>query len=347
MKTTTIGSYPKPDSMTLPGFIAKHPNPTASYSKWLKTRSEEDIESALEGGRAIVREQVSCGIDIPTDGEAPREHYVYYHLRHIHGYDFENLAERESRGGAWSPRVPVLRDAVRPGFAFLVKDWRNAQAATEKPVKMTVPGPMTIGDSTVDEHFGDEKALARALADTLNVEIRRLAEAGCQHIQVDEPLFARRPDAALDWGIECLERCFHGLPSSVARVMHMCCGYPSGLNMTDYPKADPQAYFDLAGPLDDAQVDAVSIEDAHRHNDLALLEKFTRSTVILGCVDIANTRVEGVEEISGRLSNARRHIEPDRLIAAPDCGLAMLDRPTVVRKMTNLAEAAHGFDASA
>ncbi len=344
MRTTTIGSYPKPASMNLPGFIAKHPNPTHRYTEWLKTRGDADIEAALEGARAIVREQVSCGIDIPTDGEAPREHYVYYHLRHIEGFDFQNLAERSSRGGAWSPKVPVLREAVRPGFPFLAEDWRTAQEASVQPVKMTIPGPMTIIDSTVNEHYEDEKALAGALADTLNVEIRRLAEAGCQYIQVDEPLFARRPDAALDWGIECMERCFHGLPLTVTRVMHMCCGYPSALNMTDYPKADPRAYFELAKPLDDAKIDAVSIEDAHRHNDLALSEEFRRTTVILGCVDIANTRVESVDEISGRLNAAHQHIDPARLIAAPDCGLAMLDRETVVRKLTNLTNAAHALE---
>jgi 5-methyltetrahydropteroyltriglutamate--homocysteine methyltransferase len=344
MRTTTIGSYPKPDFMSLPGFIAKHPNPTARYTEWLKTQSDADRQAALDGVRAIVREQVSCGIDIPTDGEAPREHYVYYHLRHIEGFDFEELAERESRGGAWSPRVPVLRDEVRPGFPFLAKDWRAAQDATTQPVKMTVPGPMTIIDSTVNEFYEDETSLARALADTLNVEIRRLAEAGCQYIQIDEPLFARRPESALAWGIECLERCFHGLPPTVTRVMHMCCGYPSALNMTDYPKADPRAYFELAKPLDEAKIDAVSIEDAHRHNDLALLEAFARTSVILGCVDIANTRVETPDEISDRLSKACQHIDTARLIAAPDCGLAMLDRDTVVQKMTNLAAAAHGID---
>lgn len=343
MQTTTIGSYPKPASVSVPGFVAKHPNPTARYTEWLKTRSAADKAAALEGAKTIVREQAACGIDIPTDGEAPREHYVYYHLRHLDGFDFKNLAERSSRGGAWSPRVPVLRGDVRPGFPFLANDWRTAQSATENPVKMTVPGPMTIIDSTVNEHYGDEVELARALADTLNVEIRRLAEAGCRYIQIDEPLFARRPEAALAWGIECLERCFHGIPPQVTRVMHMCCGYPSALNMTDYPKADPQAYFELARPLDEAKVDAVSIEDAHRHNDLVLLEAFAQTTVILGCVDIANTRIESEKEILGRLNHACQHIDAERLIAAPDCGLAMLDRETAVQKMTHLAWAAHAI----
>lgn len=344
MLTTTIGSYPKPAFMTLPGFIAKHPTPTARYSEWLETRGAADIAAVVAGSQAMVRDQIGCGIDIPTDGEGPREHYIYYHLRHLHGFDFTELAQRQSRGGAWSPLVPVARAPVAAGPPFLAEDWRHASAVTDRPVKMTVPGPMTIVDSTVDAYYGDEVKLARALAEALNVEIRRLADAGCRHIQIDEPLFARRPEAALDWGIECLERCFHGVPPAVSRIMHMCCGYPAALNQSDYPKADRAAYGVLAGPLDESSLDAVSIEDAHRHNDLSLLEKFTRTDVILGCVDIANTRVEDAGEITARLRTAREHIDPARLIAAPDCGLAMLDRNTAMRKMTNLAAAAHGFD---
>ena len=150
MLTTTIGSYPKPDFMSLPGFIAKHPNPTARYSEWLATRGEADIEAAREGARAIVREQAGCGIDIPTDGEAPREHYVYYHLRHIEGFDFESLAERSSRGGAWSPKVPVLRGPVAPGVPFLAQDWRNVRDATdrgERTDRLHRPDWMTQGNA--------------------------------------------------------------------------------------------------------------------------------------------------------------------------------------------------------
>ena len=123
----------------------------------------------------------------------------------------------------------------------------------------------------------------------------------------------------------------------------MCCGYPERLNQEDYAKADRTAYFDLADAIERSSIDAVSIEDAHQKNDLKLLEKFQKTTIILGVVHIANTRVETVEEIRTRLQQALEHIDPARLIAGPDCGLGMLDEDTVVKKMTNLALAAHSF----
>ena len=164
---------------------------------------------------------------------------------------------------------------------------------------------------------------------------------GGRHIQVDEPLFARLPEQALDFGIENLERCFHGVPDGVTRTMHMCCGYPNKLDETDYLKADPEVYRRLAGALEASIVDAVSIEDAHRHNDLSLLELFARTTVILGVVEIASSRVETVDEIVARLRVALDHIDADRLMAAPDCGLIMLGSELTRAKLGRLVEAAH------
>ena len=196
-------------------------------------------------------------------------------------------------------------------------------------------------DSTADAHYGDARTLAFALADALNVEIRRLAVAGCRWIQVDEPVFARRPERALAYGIEALARCFQGVGPPVNRVVHICCGYPAELDMEDYPKADARAYFALADALEAAPVDAVSLEDAHRHNDLSLLERFRTTKVILGVIGIARTHVEPVDEIRARLTAALDHIDGSRLIAGPDCGLIMLDRQTARAKLENLAVAAH------
>ena len=342
--TTTIGAYPKPDYAPVLGWFERRSvhqdNPTKAYSDYLKDKSAES-EAAFDRATAeAVRDQVEAGIDIPTDGEVRREHYIYYHLRHVDGFDFEGLTEQTMREGAWQARVPTVRSPLAAGAPFLPEDWRKAQAVTDNPVKITVPGPLTIIDSTADAHYGDPRALALALADVLNVEIRRLAEAGCRWIQVDEPVFARQPERALEFGIEALDRCFHGVPAGARRAVHICCGYPAKLDDEEYAKADPGAYGVLAEALNAAAVDAVSLEDAHRHNDLRLLERFADTTILLGVIGIARSRVEAVDEIRARLVAALDHIDADRLIAAPDCGLIMLSRDLARAKLENLAKAA-------
>ncbi len=291
-----------------------------------------------------MREQTAIGIDVPTDGEIRREHYIYYHLRHLKGFDFDRLSVKVMRDGAWEAKVPTVVGPLAARPEFLVQDWRMAQAVSDHQIKITVPGPLTIMDSTADEHYRNDRKLAFALADVLNVEIRRLAEAGCSWIQVDEPVFARKPDRALDYGVEALGRCFAGVSAPVNRVVHICCGYPTELDQEDYPKADQQSYFALADAIEGAPVDAVSIEDAHRHNDLKLLERFRSTKVILGVIGIARTRIEPVEEITARLAQALEHIDAERLIAGPDCGLIMLDRPTAMAKLKNLVAAAKSLD---
>ena len=207
-----------------------------------------------------------------------------------------------------------------------------------------MPGPMTIGDTTADAHYDDPKQRGADLADALNREVLDLAQAGCRYIQIDEPLFARKPAAALDFGFEHLERAFHKCPKDVVKTVHMCCGYPDRIDSVDYPKADRQSYFDLASTIEDASIDAVSLEDAHRHNDLKLLEQFERTTVILGVVAIAKSEVEPVDVIRDRLQAALMHIDAERLIAAPDCGLGLLGRDLARHKLANLCKAAHSFD---
>ncbi len=347
--TTTIGSYPKPGHVPVPDWFhgkseadaGRHPsNPTQLYSEYLSRRGAEGETAFDEGTQEIVREQDEIGIDIPTDGEVRREHYVFYHLRHIDGIDFENLSEREMRQGGWKALVPTIRGSIRAGAPFLRRDWQVAQAATAKPVKITVPGPLTIAGSVANAYYADEAELCAALGEALNAEIRDLAEAGCRWIQVDEPLFARHPEKARAFGLDTLARCFHGVPDQVQRAVHVCCGYPADLDMEDYPKADPHAYFELAEALDAAPVDAVSLEDAHRHNDLSLLERFSRTTVMLGLVDIARSRVETAEEIAARLRQALGHIDRERLLAAPDCGMTMLTRELARAKLAALVAGA-------
>jgi 5-methyltetrahydropteroyltriglutamate--homocysteine methyltransferase len=346
MLTTTIGAYPKPDDVPIQDWFGRErgtdtPEPTAGYAETLAAHAGR-LDAILDRAtREVVAEQVELGIDIPTDGEIRRENFIHYHCRHLVGIDFTMLTEKRRRDQ--EVLLPTITGPIQAGPAFLVHDWQIAQSATRRPVKITVPGPLTIGEHVADEHFRDPRLRGAALGDALNVEIRRLADAGCPVIQVDEPVLARKVEDALAFGIEHLERCFHKVPRSTERVVHICCGYPDRLDAEDYPKAPLSAYPELAPVLDQAEVDAVSIEDAHRPNDLALLERFARSKVLLGVIAIARSRVEEVEAVRARLRAALEHVDPHRLVAAPDCGLGLLGRDLARRKLRVLSEAAHSL----
>jgi 5-methyltetrahydropteroyltriglutamate--homocysteine methyltransferase len=345
--TTTIGAYPKPDYVPIIDWFrdAEGPDssrPTETYERTVANMGEEAEAIFRRAAAEVIAEQVAAGIDIPTDGEVRRENYIHYHCRHLDGIDFQRLTETVLREGAYSAFLPTITGPVAARGRFLDHDWRTAQASTDRPVKATLPGPMTIGDTVADEHYGDPRPRGADLAQALNHEILALAEAGCRHIQIDEPLFARKADEALAYGFDHIERCFHGCPDGVVRTVHLCCGYPDRLDNPDYPKAPKEAYFDLAEAIDASTVQAVSIEDAHRPNDLSLLEKFRNTTVIFGVVAVAKSRLETVDEIANRLSAALDHIPADRLMAAPDCGLGLLDRDLARAKITNLGAAAKG-----
>ena len=341
LTTTTIGAYPKPESVAVETWFGERTRrPSDGYEAALDRMGGDAAEILDAAVAEVVREQVAAGIDIPTDGEVRRDNYVHYHCRQLTGIDFGRLTEATVRAGAWKTELPTITGPIAPRDHFLPREWRGAQAATERPVKITVPGPLTIADTLADAHYNDAVALGAALTEAINFEVLALAEAGCRHIQIDEPVFARYPREALGFGVEHLERCFHGLPAAVTRTVHICCGYPEHLDHEDYIKAAPETYFDLAGALEDAAIDAVSLEDAHRPNDLALLERFATTTVILGVVAIAVSRIEAVEAIVDRLRQALEHIDADRLWVAPDCGLAMLPREIALQKLVNLCTAA-------
>lgn len=342
--TTTIGAYPKPDYIPTPDWfregIAGLLNPTEAYHKYM-ANLPDNIEEILDRGtREVVNDQVNVGVDIPTDGEVRRENYIHYHCRHIDGIDFSDLTQKVSRQGAWVANLPTVTGPLKARNHFLPRDYRIAQAVTDRPVKITVPGPMTITDSIADVYYNNDKRLGAALAAALNEEILTLAEAGCSWIQVDEPVFARKPETALDYGFENLERCFKGVPDHVTRAVHMCCGYPDYLDQKNFQKADHMAYFQIADAIEDSSIRAISLEDAHHHNNLSLLEHFKTTTVMLGVVAIAKSRIETVEEITDRLQAALNHIDADRLLAAPDCGLGFFNRELALAKLENMVTAA-------
>ena len=342
LKTTCIGAYPKPNYVPIAGWFQVGHDAADYNDQVLRNWSESpDIQDALDRATAdVIADQIACGIDVPTDGEVRRENYVHYQCRHFDGFDFENLTKRILRNGAYVAELPTIRSQVRAqGNSVLTRDFQVAQAASDRPVKITLPGPMTISDTTANEFYSDPRQQAFDLAAALNTEIQALAKAGCKHIQIDEPIFARKPDAALDYGTEALRRCFDGLPNDVTRVMHMCCGYPNRLDDTDYPKADQDSYIKIARAVD-GLADQISIEDAHRHNPPELFELYRKSTLIVGFITVASSQVESVDQIAGRMQQVLQHLPKDRLVAAPDCGLGFLGRDLAMTKLKNLTAAA-------
>jgi len=341
LPTTVIGAFPKPDYVPVSDwFDLSDQDYAARWADEMEAAGDEAEALFARAAAEVIAAQVDAGIDVVTDGEVRRENYIHYHCRHLTGFDFEHRAEETMRG-VLPVVLPVIVGPVVATESFLPHDWRVAQAATDHPVKVTIPGPLTITDSVVDRHYGDQAALVADLAVAINAEVRALADAGCIHIQVDEPVFARRVDDALDFGVDALATCFAGVPDPVTRTVHCCCGYPRHLDDDDYEKAPAAAYLNLAEAVDAAPIDRFSLEDAHRPNDLAaLLPRVTDTTVILGCVAIARSRVETVAEVRGRLLEALRHIDRDRLIAAPDCGLGYLGRDLAMAKLRVLVEAA-------
>jgi len=343
VQTTTIGAFPKPGYVPITDWFT---NTDGDFTgAYLRERDEagEDLESLLDRATAeVVADQVEAGIDIPTDGEIRRENYIHYQCRHFDGIDFERLTPVQMRGTTDS-LLPTVTGRIGFGSSPLAHDFEVAQASTARPVKMTIPGPMTIIDSTADEFYEDDPALAADLAAAINRQITSLVDAGATWIQVDEPVMARKPDLALAWGIDTLARCFEDVPPHVTRVTHACCGYPNHLDQPDYVKAPIGSYLEIAEALDAAPIDAISIEDAHRHNDLTdLLPRFANSTVIFGAVAIATSQVESVEQIRRRLGEAAE-LAVGGVIAAPDCGLGYLGRELAITKLRNLSEAAHSL----
>ena len=302
---------------------------------WVKKR-EELIEKAVQ---EVINDQINCGIDIVTDGEVRRENYIHHHCRYINGIDFDYLTKKTARTGNYDCYLPTIISKVKFTKPFLNKEFQTNQKNSIRPVKITLPGPLTITDTVADNFYFNDKSLGIDLSILINEEIKALADAGCKYIQIDEPLFARKPTDANNFGIENLERCFHGISKDIEKIVHICCGYPDKIDSDNYPKAPLHSYKDIAINLEDSTIDTISIEDAHRHNDLRLLELFKTKKIIFGLIKIASSEIENIDEIKSRVLDCLNHIDKERLIAAPDCGMGYLSREMAIQKLENLNKA--------
>ena len=349
MLTTVIGAYPKPDYLKITDWFntkggTDTANPTKFYENEIKKMGSNAELIFNKAAKEVIRDQLDCGIDIITDGEIRRENYIHYHCRYLNGVDFNTLTEKVARTGNYKCWLPTITNKISAADPFLVDEWKNNQSLSNKPVKVTIPGPMTITDTIANTYYKSDEEMGYDLAIAINTEIKRLVDAGCKYIQVDEPLFARKPDNALAFGIKNLEKCFDGVnQSDVEKITHICCGYPDKIDAVDYPKAPLDSYKKIAKNLDSSKIDSVSIEDAHRYNDLSLLKNYKNTKIIFGVIKIASSKIETVEEIESRINETLKFISKEQLIAAPDCGLGHLSRDLAIKKLKVMSLAAKKF----
>jgi 5-methyltetrahydropteroyltriglutamate--homocysteine methyltransferase len=212
-----------------------------------------------------------------------------------------------------------------------VRDVEFLRACARGPIKATVPGPFTMAQQVADEHYGDDRALALDLAAAVNAELRDLRAAGADVVQIDEPWLQHRPEQARRYAVEAIDRALEGLDSET--VLHTCHGYAAVVH--DKPTAYP-----FLDELAASTVRQVSVEAAQPRLDLSVLRALSGKTIVLGVLDLADAGVESAEQVAGRVRAALEHVEPERLVLAPDCGMKYLSRETAYGKLRALVEGA-------
>jgi 5-methyltetrahydropteroyltriglutamate--homocysteine methyltransferase len=342
--TAIVGSYPKPryiysrngrsllDSFGFSFDLRQRELGPGEFSKLLD-------RAALQA----INDQNSAGIDIITDGEERRGHYVLHIVNKLGGVDAINLKPISMRAGTARQNAPRVIGEIEHSQSMVLDEFLFTKKHAKGIPKIGLPGPSTVADCVADEYYkGDRKRLAFDYADAIRHEVAALVAAGCRMIQFDDPVLLRYPAAAQAWGLQALERCFAGLENRATFVVHICCGYPNKpLERKGVAyKANKDYYADVLAWLSESKLDVVSIEGAASKLDLSILRAIGRKTVMLGVVDVGDNDVEAVEVLVARASEALRYIPKEQLILAPDCGMLELTHASAQKKLTNLSLAA-------
>jgi 5-methyltetrahydropteroyltriglutamate--homocysteine methyltransferase len=330
LTTTVVGSYPQPDWLIDRERLRERLPPRVRARELWRFESGELERAQDRATLEAVRDQEAAGIDIVGDGETRRESYSNHFVTALAGVDLDHPGEFVERNGEKN-LVPRIVGAVRRVRPVEVDRVRFLRSHTKRPVKITVPGPFTMTQQAVDDHYGDERALALALADAVREELADLFAAGADVVQVDEPYLQARPEQARAYAVEAINRAVADLAGTTA--LHTCFGY------AHFKRSRPDGY-PFLDELNDCAVAQLSIEAAEPRLDPAVLRRIRDKTVILGVLDLGTMRVETPAEVAARLRAALECISPERLVAAPDCGMKYLSREVAFGKLRALAEGA-------
>jgi 5-methyltetrahydropteroyltriglutamate--homocysteine methyltransferase len=327
--TTLAGSLPKPRWLA---------EPEKLWAPW-KLEGEALAEGKRDAVRLVVAMQEKAGIDILSDGEQTRRHFVNGYMEKLEGIDFTNLktVRIRNRYDANVPRVvgPVARPA--PVHA---EDAAFLRSLTSRKIKFTLPGPMTMVDTLYDEHYGSREKLAMAFAEILNEEAKGLAAAGVDVVQFDEPAFNVYFDEVRDWGIAALERAAKGV--ACKRAVHICYGYGIEANIV-WKKTlgnEWRQYEQTFPLLARSSIDQVSLECANSRVPIDLISLLQGKDVLVGCIDVATKRVETPDEVAAVIRQAMKHVPAERIFPCTNCGMVPLPREVAAGKLAALGKGA-------
>ena len=327
--TTIAGSLPKPEWLAPPGQL---------WAPWL-LEGERLAAGKRDAVRLALADQEHAGIDIVSDGEQTRRHFVTTLIEGLEGVDFEHRKTVRIRN-RYDADVPVVVGPVARRGPVFVDDARFLRSATEHRIKYTLPGPMTMVDTLYDAHYRSREKLAWAFAQILNAEALEIAAAGVDVVQFDEPAFNVYFDEVRDWGIAALERAADGLPC--AGAVHICYGYGIKANIEWKQSLGAQwrQYEQTFPLLAGSKIDQVSLECANSHVPLELLGLLQGKDVLVGAIDVATDRVESAEEVAATLRAALAFVPPERVYACTNCGMVPLSREVARAKLVALGAGA-------
>jgi 5-methyltetrahydropteroyltriglutamate--homocysteine methyltransferase len=329
--TTLVGSYPQPDWLIDRERLLSNLPPRVRARELWRVPEPFLAEAQDDATALAIRDFERAGLDILTDGEIRRESYSNRFATALEGMDIDNPAMVLGRTGKKNS-VPRVVGRIRRTRPVEVDDLRFLRANTERPVKITLPGPFTMSQQAANEAYPESAGLALDLAVAVNDEIRDLFAAGADVVQLDEPWLQARSDEAREYAVAAINRAVEGIEGTTA--LHTCFGYAHVV--TDKPPG-----YSFLAELNDCTVDQIAIESAQPRLDLSILRGIRDKTVILGVLDLSDdSPPETADEVAARIEGALAFIEPERLQVAPDCGMKYLSRDVAFAKLTALVEGA-------
>ena len=328
--TTIAGSLPKPSWLAEPSKL------------WAPWRLEGDELQAAKDDATLLalKLQEDAGIDVVTDGEEARQHFVHGFLEAVEGIDFSRRVEMGIRNNRYKAMCPTVTGPLRLRTRVHAREARLARAHTRRKLKLTLPGPMTIVDTIADAHYGDRVKMAMAFAALLNEEARGLAADGVDVIQFDEPAFNVYMNEAAGWGIDALHRAIEGVTATSA--VHICYGYgiPANIAWKATLGGEWRQYEKFFPALARSRINQVSVECINSHVPPSVLKLLDGKDVLIGVIDVATDEVETAEQVATVIAQAADYVPKEKIIACTNCGMAPMHRDVAVKKLEALAKGA-------